>query len=48
MNKRQIWLALITLALFAAVPPLTVIFDQPFYMDVVARIMILAIAAVWI
>ena len=46
MNKRQIWLALIPLALFAAVPPLTVIFDQPFYMDVVARIMILAIAAV--
>ncbi len=46
MNKRQIWLTLITLALFAAVPPLTVILDQPFYMDVVARIMILAIAAV--
>ncbi|MDP6875963.1 MAG: branched-chain amino acid ABC transporter permease [Alphaproteobacteria bacterium] len=46
MNQRQIWLTLATLALFAAVPPLTVVFDQPFYMDVVARIMILAIAAV--
>ena len=46
MDKRQIWLTLATLALFAAVPPLTVVFDQPFYMDVVGRIMILAIAAV--
>jgi branched-chain amino acid transport system permease protein len=46
MNRRQIVLTLVTLALFAAVPPLTVVFDQPFYMDVVARIMILAIAAV--
>ena len=46
MNKRQIWLTLITLALFAAVPPLTAIFDQPFYLDMAARIMILAIAAV--
>jgi branched-chain amino acid transport system permease protein len=46
MNKRQIWLTLITLALFAVVPPLTVVFDQPFYMDMIARIMILALAAV--
>jgi|TARA_B100000315_G_scaffold62236_1_gene56498 branched-chain amino acid transport system permease protein len=46
MNGRQIWLALITLALFAVVPPLTVIFDQPFYVDMLARIMILALAAV--
>ena len=46
MNGRQIWLTLLTLALFAAVPPLTAVFDQPFYMDMTARIMILAIAAV--
>ncbi len=46
MDKRQIWLSLATLAFFAAVPPLTIIFDQPFYMDMVARIMIFAIAAV--
>jgi branched-chain amino acid transport system permease protein len=46
MNRRQLWLSLITLALFALVPPLTEIFDQPFYVDMVARIMILAIAAV--
>jgi len=46
MDKRQIWLSLATLALFAIVPPLTVIFDQPFYMDLIARIMIFAIAAV--
>jgi len=46
MDKRQIWLSLATLALFATVPPLTIIFDQPFYMDLIARIMIFAIAAV--
>jgi len=46
MDKRQIWLSLVTLALFAIVPPLTIIFDQPFYMDLIARIMIFAIAAV--
>ncbi|MBT3532689.1 MAG: branched-chain amino acid ABC transporter permease [Rhodospirillaceae bacterium] len=46
MDRRQIWLSLATLALFAVVPPLTVIFDQPFYMDMVARIMVFAIAAV--
>ena len=46
MNKRQIWLTLITLALFAVVPAVTEIFDQPFYVDLVARIMILAIAAI--
>ena len=46
MDKRQIWLSFATLALFAIVPPLTVIFDQPFYMDLIARIMIFAIAAV--
>ena len=46
MDKRQIWLSLATLALFAIVPPLTIIFDQPFYMDLIARIMIFAIAAV--
>ena len=46
MDKRQIWLSLATLALFAIVPPLTIIFDQPFYMDLIPRIMIFAIAAV--
>ena len=46
MDKRQIRLSLATLALFAIVPPLTIIFDQPFYMDLIARIMIFAIAAV--
>ena len=46
MDKRQIWLSLATLALFAIVPPLTIIFDQPFYIDLIARIMIFAIAAV--
>jgi len=46
MKKQQIWLSLIALALFAVVPPLTAIFDQPFYIDMLARIMILAIAAV--
>lgn len=46
MDQRQIWLSLATLALFAIVPPLTIIFDQPFYMDLIARIMIFAIAAV--
>lgn len=46
MDRRQIWLSLVTLALFAVVPPLTVIFDQPFYVDMIARIMIFAIAAV--
>ena len=46
MDKRQIWLSLAPLALFAIVPPLTIIFDQPFYMDLIARIMIFAIAAV--
>ena len=46
MDRRQIWLSLATLALFAIVPPLTIIFDQPFYMDLIARIMIFAIAAV--
>ena len=46
MDRRQIWLSLATLAMFAAVPPRTVIFDQPFYMDMIARIMVFAIAAV--
>lgn len=46
MDRRQIWLSLVTLALFAVVPPLTVIFDQPFYVDMIARIIIFAIAAV--
>ena len=46
MNRQQIWISLITLTLFAVVPPLTVLFDQPFYLDMFARIMILAIAAV--
>ena len=46
MDRRQIWLSLATLALFAIVPPLTILFDQPFYMDLIARIMIFAIAAV--
>ena len=46
MDRRQIWLSLAPLALFAIVPPLTIIFDQPFYMDLIARIMIFAIAAV--
>ena len=46
MDRRQIWLSIATLALFAIVPPLTIIFDQPFYMDLIARIMIFAIAAV--
>lgn len=46
MDRRQIWLSLATLALFAAVPPLTVVFDQPFYLDMIARVMVFAIAAV--
>jgi branched-chain amino acid transport system permease protein len=46
MDRRQIWLSLATLAMFAVVPPLTVIFDQPFYLDMIARIMVFAIAAV--
>ncbi len=46
MNRRQLWLSLITLGMFALVPPLTEIIDQPFYVDMMARVMILAIAAV--
>ncbi|MDA1098849.1 MAG: branched-chain amino acid ABC transporter permease [Proteobacteria bacterium] len=46
MNRRQIWLTLITLTLFALVPPLTSIFGQPFYVDLMARIMIFALAAI--
>ncbi|MDP6345496.1 MAG: branched-chain amino acid ABC transporter permease, partial [Alphaproteobacteria bacterium] len=46
MDRRQILVAVIGLALFALVPPLAGIFDQPFYVDMFARIMIFAIAAV--
>lgn len=46
MNSFQVRLAVIVLLLFAAVPVLASWLDEPFYIDLFARIMILAIAAV--
>ena len=40
------WILLALLALLAAVPPLAAYFGQPFYLDLLRRVMIFAIAAV--
>ena len=45
MNRRTIILAIVLL-LLAAVPPIAVALNQPFYLDLLRRIMILSIAAV--
>ena len=45
MTRNQIIIAVIGMALFALVPPIATALDQPFYVDVFARILILAIAA---
>jgi branched-chain amino acid transport system permease protein len=45
MNMRR-WVMVICLAAFAAVPLVAEAFDQPFLLDIVDRIMIIAIAAV--
>ena len=45
MNMRR-WVMVICLAAFAAVPLVAEVFDQPFLLDIVDRIMIIAIAAV--
>jgi branched-chain amino acid transport system permease protein len=39
------WVAFVLLALLAAVPPLAAYFDAPFYLDLLRRVMIFAIAA---
>ena len=39
------WVPIVLLALLAAVPPLAAAFDQPFYLDLLRRVMIFAIAA---
>jgi branched-chain amino acid transport system permease protein len=39
------WVAIVLLALLAAVPPLAAYFDAPFYLDLLRRVMIFAIAA---
>jgi branched-chain amino acid transport system permease protein len=46
MNRQQIVIALIALALLAAVPAVAAWLDRPFLVDMFARIMIFAIAAV--
>jgi branched-chain amino acid transport system permease protein len=43
--KSRTYVLLALLALLAAVPPLAAAFDQPFYLDLLRRIMIFAIAA---
>ena len=45
MNRRTIILAIVLL-LLAAVPPIAAALNQPFYLDLLRRIMILSIAAV--
>jgi branched-chain amino acid transport system permease protein len=40
------WILLALLALLAAVPPLAAYFGQPFYLDLLRRVMIFAIAAI--
>jgi branched-chain amino acid transport system permease protein len=45
MIKRH-WIAIALLALLAAVPPLAVYFEAPFYLDLLRRVMIFGIAAI--
>jgi branched-chain amino acid transport system permease protein len=45
MNSRN-WIAIALLLLLAAVPPLAAWLDQPFYLDLLRRVMIFAIAAI--
>ena len=40
------WILIALLALLAAVPPLAAYFGQPFYLDLLRRVMIFAIAAI--
>jgi len=40
------WIVVVLLALLAAVPPLAAWLDQPFYLDLLRRVMIFAIAAI--
>jgi branched-chain amino acid transport system permease protein len=42
---RRHWIAIALLALLAAVPPLAVYFEAPFYLDLLRRVMIFGIAA---
>ena len=44
-NRARIVSAIVVLAVLAAVPPVAAAFDQPFYLDLLRRIMIFAIAA---
>lgn len=43
--EARTWVLLALLALLAAVPPLAAAFNQPFYLDLLRRVMIFAIAA---
>ena len=45
MSTRS-WILLCLLLLLAAVPPLAAVFQQPFYLDLLRRVMIFAIAAI--
>ncbi|HTP62912.1 MAG TPA: branched-chain amino acid ABC transporter permease [Burkholderiales bacterium] len=45
MNSRN-WITIALLLLLAAVPPLAAWLDQPFYLDLLRRVMIFAIAAI--
>jgi len=44
--KRRLWVAAVIIALLALFPLLVYLLDQPFYQDVVNRMMILAMAAI--
>src|SRR6187399_3364642 len=46
MLTSRTWVLLGALALLAAVPPAAAYFDAPFYLDLLRRVMIFAIAAV--
>jgi branched-chain amino acid transport system permease protein len=43
---RRHWIAIVLVLLLAAVPPLAAAFDAPFYLDLLRRVMIFAIAAI--
>jgi branched-chain amino acid transport system permease protein len=43
---RRHWVVVVLLALLAAVPPLAAYFEAPFYLDLLRRVMIFAIAAI--
>ena len=46
MTNPRTWILVAVLLLLAAVPPLAAVFKEPFYLDLLRRVMIFAIAAV--